>query len=222
MNVRMMGVAVTGLFLMGATADAKFGIKMPNIPGVGVSESTEATVVGGDLKTMTADVLSQCAEARSLFKGSYAELAETFGMTADAAKIRKEAAKLTCAKVSVKDLKTQAVVDVATASTIDAKMSAAKNITPDQVQHFQSALTMLKKGLAIESSQLTAARELVAKAKAITATATGLDKARALSMVRSAMDLGTLVPSEVQTASATLTKLTSFASANGIKIPATK
>lgn len=217
-NKMMIGATVASLLLAGISAEAKFGVKIPKAPAGG----GDISGLKADLEKISADVVKECAGARALYKESYAELCEALGLKEEAIKLRSEADALKSGNTSVSDLKKQKVISEETVKTIDEKMEAVGEVTPEQRKHFWASISLLTDGLATETAQITVAVKLGEMAKEITEKASGLDKAAAVAVAKPALDLALLVPGDVKEATSVLAKLTNYAAARNMKKPSEK
>ena len=214
-NKMMVGATVASLLLMGISAEAKFGIKIPKASSGGGDISGLKADLEGDLSAAILD----CKGARLSFIKAQEDMLNALGLKEKCQTKMSEMKSLMEGNTSASDLKKASVISEEINAEIAAGTKVVGELSLEQKVEFSKGTGYFVWGMALEAKQVHVAVKLGEMAKEITEKASGLDKAAAAAVAMPALEIASMIPGDIKEATSTMGLIVDFCKKQNIKIP---
>ena len=200
-----------------STAQAQFG----GIPGLG-KKDTGGPVIDKDAFGLSVDnATNQVLAARITFLEAKTKLAEALGLKTDSLVKASEALRAKEGPATKSGDKVAAMKDSSKATAdVDKQFNEAlgksDELSAESKVKFGEGAGKFIKGVLQERAQIQTIQQLVEQGKALSSSASILDKVKVIGLVKPVTDLSLMVPGDVKEGTSTLGKIMSFAQSHSI------
>jgi len=217
----MLVLALGGMMIASQTpAQAQFG----GLLGGGSKNSADSSGVTIDKDAFgksVDDVGGKVLAARITFLDSKAKLMEALGLKSDAVAKASEALRAaegsTSDKIAVADKQTTVSEDAD--KQIGDSMAESKELSAESKVKFAEGGGKFIEGVLLEKEQIETIQKLVQQGQSMVQSASILQKAGVLKIVKPVTTMSTMVPGDVKEGSSTLSKILKFAKSQNVEIP---
>ena len=216
----MMVLALGGMMFISQTPTyAQLG-------GLGLGKKKSADTGGATIdKDAFGKSADQTAEnllaARITFQDAKKKMADALGIKTDAYEKASEALRTKEGSTSdkVKQLETTSKITADADKEFDAKMAESKELSAESKAKFAEGGGKFIEGVLLEKAQIEAIQKLVEQGQSLVQSASPLQKAGVLSIVKPVTTMSTIVPGDVKEGTSTLSKIMKFAQSQKVEIP---
>ncbi len=211
------GIKVVLALAISSSAHAQLGGLLGKKDAPGAAAVVDKDAFGLSLETAAGKVLT----ARLAFLDSQTKLMEALGLKTDSLAKASEALRAKEGASSkpgdkVAAMKDSAKVTAEANKQFDEALAKSEGISDESKVKFAKGAGKFIEGVLLEKEQIEMVQKLAEQAKALTASANMMEKAKLLGMVKPATELALMVPGDVKEGFTTLGKIMKFAKKNNI------
>lgn len=203
-----------------------------------INQTTAYAQLGGLLKKKSADSGGASADkdsfaksadqavenllaARIAFLDAKARMMDAIGVKSESVTKASEALRAKEGAISdkVKKLEKTAKTTVAADKEFEAKMAESKDLSAESKAKFAEGTAKFIEGVVLEKEQIQTIQKLVEQGQGLVQSASPLEKAGVLAIVKPVTTMSTMVPGDVKEGTTILGKIMKFAGSNKIEIP---
>jgi len=215
----IMAVSIIGMMIASQSpAHAQLGGLLGNKTS---GDSAGATIDKDAFGKSADDVAGKVLAARITFLASKAKLMEALGLKSDAVAKASEALRAAEGSTSdkIKEADKQSAVSKDASKQIEESMAASKELSAESKAKFAEGGGKFIEGVLLEKEQIEAIQKLVAQGQSMVQSASILQKAGVVKIVKPVTTMSTMVPGDVKEGSSTLAKILKFAKSQNVEIP---
>jgi hypothetical protein len=224
MTLRLALSISLGAALLAGTAFAGIpGLKAP-AADMGGSGGAAPAMSAGDFEKQLSETTFNVLSARQEFTNAQKLLADALGVKTEA--FTKAAESLTAASGAstkpgkiVEAMKNSSELTANARKEIDEALAKSGELSAEAKVKFAEGTGKFAKGIAAEAAQIAMIKKLVDQGKALTQSASLMDKPKVAGLIKPATELATLVPGDVKEGLATLSQITQFATKHQLALP---
>jgi hypothetical protein len=159
--------------------------------------------------------------ARIAFLEAKAKMMDAIGVKTDSVAKASEALRIKEGSTSdkVKRLETASKQTEGTDKEFAAKLAESKDLSAESKQKFAEGAAKFIEGVILEKEQIENIQKLVEQGQSLVQSASPLEKAGIVSMVKPVTTMATIVPGDVKEGTSTLSKIFAFAKNQKVTIP---
>jgi len=192
--------------------------------GLGKKKGNAVGGGGGDVSGYSKSVdeaVQKGLTARVLYFSAQEKLAEALGIKTESFKKAREASeagKSASSSTAMADMKKTQVSDEAK-KEMAAALAESKELSAEAKEKFKKGAGEFFKGVIAESELVAQVTDLVNQGNSLAQSASPLEKAKVLGLVKPVADLASILPGDVKEGTATVSALLKFAQKQNVEIP---
>jgi hypothetical protein len=197
------------------------------IPGVskGGSEKSASAVSSADFEKLMGETSSNVLSARIQFLRAQSDIAEAIGVKTDSFTKAAEALSAATGAATDSGKKVQAIEDskkttAAAQKEVDDAMTKSASLSDEAKAKFAEGTVKFVGAIVLEQKQIATITQLVDQGKSLASSASPMEKAKVLGLIKPASQMATTVPGDIKEGVTTFGQISKFATTNKISMPA--